>query len=72
VQLENDPDNTFTQKSSHSRTFGYSAYALGDKLGLVARSEFMGSSPITVKNGNRNTPLGRLSEKQPATPSRLR
>lgn len=72
VQLEDDPNNTFTQKSSHSLTFGYSAgigvhYALGDKLGLVARSEFMGSSPITIKNENRNNTVGRLSEKQPVT-----
>lgn len=72
VQLEDDPTNTFTQKSSHSLTFGYSAgigvhYALGDKLALVARSEFMGSSPITIKNENRNNTAGRLSEKQPVT-----
>jgi hypothetical protein len=72
VQLEDDPTNTFTQKSSHSTTFGYSAgiglhYALSDKLGLVARSDFMGSSPITIKNENRNNTVGRLSEKQPVT-----
>jgi hypothetical protein len=72
VQLEDDPANTFTQKSSHSTTFGYSAgiglhYALGEKLGLVARSDFMGSSPITIKNENRNNSVGRLSEKQPVT-----
>jgi hypothetical protein len=72
VQLEDDPTNTFTQKSSHSTTFGYSAgvgvhYALTDKLGLVARSDFMGSSPITLKNDNRNNTTGRLSEKQPVT-----
>jgi hypothetical protein len=72
VQLEDDPTNTFTQKSSHSTTFGYSAgvgvhYALTDKLGLVARSDFMGSSPITLKNDNRNNTTGRLSEKQAVT-----
>jgi hypothetical protein len=72
VQLEDDPSNTFTQKSSHSTTFGYSAgiglhYALGEKLGLVARSDFMGSSPITVKNDNRNNTVGRFTEKQPVT-----
>ena len=72
IQLEDDPTNTFTQKSSHSLTFGYAAgvglhYALTDKLGLVARTDFMGSSPITIKNENRNNSVGRLSEKQPVT-----
>lgn len=72
VQLEDDPTNTFTQKSSHSLTFGYSAgvglhYALTNKLGLVARTDFIGSSPITIKNENRNDSVGRLSEKQPIT-----
>ena len=72
VQLEDDPANTFVQKSSHSTTFGYAAgvglhYALTDKLGLVARTDFIGSSPITLKNDNRNNSVGRLSEKQPVT-----
>lgn len=72
VQLEDDPSTSFTQRSSHSLTFGYAAgvgvhYTLTDKLGLVARTDFMGSSPITVKNDNRNTSTGRLSEKQPVT-----
>jgi len=72
VQLEDDPATTFTQRSSHSTTFGYAAgvglhYAFSDKLGLVARTDFIGSSPITIKNDNRNTSTGRLSEKQPVT-----
>ena len=72
VQLEDDPTNTFTQKSSHGLTFGYAAglglhYALGDRLGLVARTDFLGSSPVTIKNENRNNSVGRLSEKQPVT-----
>ena len=72
IQLEDDPANTFTQKSSHSLTFGYAAgvglhYTLTDKLGLVARTDFMGSSSITLKNENRNNSVGRLSEKQPVT-----
>jgi hypothetical protein len=72
VQLEDDPANSFTQKSSHSLTFGYSAglglhYALGERLGLVARTDFMGSSPITIKNENRNNTTGRFTDKQPVT-----
>jgi hypothetical protein len=72
VQLEDDPANSFTQKSSHSLTFGYAAglglhYALGERLGLVARTDFMGSSPITIKNENRNNTTGRFTAKQPVT-----
>jgi len=72
VQLEDDPTNNFTQKSSRSLTFGYSAglglhYALGERLGLVARTDFMGSSPVTIKNDNRNNTTGRFIEKQPVT-----
>ena len=72
VQLEDDPTNNFTQRSSHSLTFGYLAglglhYNFSDKVGLVARGEFQGSSPITVKNDNRTNAAGRLSEKQPVT-----
>ena len=72
VELEADPSTIFTQRSSHSLTFGYQAglglhYALTDRLGLVARTDFMGSSPITITNDNRNTSTGRLSEKQPVT-----
>ena len=72
VVLEDDPSTTFVQRSSHSLTFGYSAglgvhYYLTDRLGLVARGEFMGSSPITIHNDNRTTVTGRLSEKQPVT-----
>jgi len=72
VQLEDDPANSFIQKSSRSLTFGYSAglglhYALGERLGLVARTDFMGSSPITIKNENRNNTTGRFADKQPVT-----
>ncbi len=72
VLLEDDPATTFTQRSSHSLTFGYAAgvglhYALTDQLGLVARTDFMGSSPITIQNDNRNTSTGRLAEKQSVT-----
>jgi len=72
VQLEDDPGSTFTQRSSHSLTFGYAAglglhYNFSSRVGLVARGEFQGSSPITVKNDNRTNAAGRLSEKQPVT-----
>lgn len=72
VQLEDDPSSTFTQRSSHSLTFGYAAglglhYYFSDKVGLVARGEFQGSSPITIQNDNRTNVTGRLSEKQPVT-----
>lgn len=72
VILEDDPSTTFTQRSSHSLTFGYAAglglhYYFSSRVGLVARGEFMGSSPITIHNDNRTTATGRLSEKQPVT-----
>ncbi|NML64216.1 outer membrane beta-barrel protein [Hymenobacter sp. RP-2-7] len=72
VQLEDNPATTFTQRSSHSLTFGYAAglglhYYFSDRLGLVARGEFQGSSPATIHNDNRTTATGRLSEKQPIT-----
>jgi hypothetical protein len=69
VQLEDNTDSKFTQKSSTASAFGWQAgagfrYALTDKLGLIVRADYFSSSGVTINNQNRTNDAGRLVTKQ--------
>ncbi|MEJ7665936.1 MAG: hypothetical protein WKG07_43670 [Hymenobacter sp.] len=74
VQLEDDPTNTFTQKSSHSLTFGYAAgvgvhYALTDKLAWWRAPTSSAARPSPSKTRTATTPWAGSRRSSPSRPS---
>lgn len=70
VQLEDNTDSKFTQKSSTASAFGWQVgggfrYSLTDRLGLTLRVDYFASDGIDIENENRTNNAGRLVTKQP-------
>lgn len=70
VQLEDNTDSKFTQKSSTASAFGWQVgggfrYALTDRLGLMVRADYFSSDGIKTDNTNRTNSAGRLVTQQP-------
>jgi opacity protein-like surface antigen len=69
VQLEDDPANVFTQKSSTASAFGWQAgiglrYSITEKIALSIRGDYFSTGGVKITNENRNNTAGRLVTKQ--------
>jgi opacity protein-like surface antigen len=69
VQLEDNTESRFTQKSSTASAFGWQVgagfrYALTDRVGLMVRTDYFSSDGVKVDNENRTNTAGRLVTKQ--------